>query len=747
MSRYFIKTLLIAIICISVLIAASSFISAEASHKPEAKNGMLDLNDWNWSEDGIVSLDGEWEFYWRELLTPEDFHKGNVAVEKNLITVPKTWNNYLIEDEKLTGKGFATYRLSVNTSSDQGLGIKIPKIFIAYKLWVNGELEASYETEAINNKKNTSLNYPRVIFIKPDTNTLEFVIQVANERHRSGGIAESLKLGTDKQINNLITRNIAFDLFLFGCLFIIGIYHLTFFIYRQKDKSYIYFGIFSLLVSIRTLFVGEVFFLYLFPGFDWEIAHKIQTLCYYLGVPLFFLMLKSLFPDDVSKKISTYIQVFGFGISLIVLLTPTTIFTYLNPIYQVFTLAVITYIISILTSVCYKKREGSYIITIGAVILMLSTINDIIFLSVVMMDSENLFLKNFFTKGNLSSWGLLIFIFAQSLVLAKNFSKSFTKVELITEQLHHLNENLEEKVNERTHALETSKIELEKAYQAVHRSEKSRQNLVQNISHDLRTSLTSIKGYVSAILDEIVKEPKQQKKYLGRVIDKVTSLDYMVQDLMELSQLESRHIKLDLAPVSINCLINNIVDNHSFDANSTKVILKIHYPPGWKTNNGSEENLRLLVDTEQLNRVFTNLLSNALRYTPEDSQIELSFHLIDELNEKVPAASHAWSTRKKLLIVISDLGTGIAEEDLPFLFERFYKAEKSRQTDRHKSTGLGLAITKEIIEYHGGKIWVDSVVGEGSDFFFTLPVLDESWNGNSKTLRTVGLDFPVLLTN
>ena len=694
---------------------------AEANSEPQVTDGVLDLTEWNWDLDGVASLDGEWEFYWDQLLTPDDFNKGNLTAEKAFITVPMTWNGFTLDDEQITGKGAATYRLKVQTLNEQPLAMKIPKIFTTFDIWVNQELITTYRTSG------NSRHYPKVLFFNPDKNTIEFIFQITNDRHRSGGIVESIQLGTPEQINNMIVRNVAFDLFLFGCLFIIGIYHLTFYLYRKKERSALYFGVFSLLVSMRTLFVGEMYIIHLFPNIHWEFGNTIHTLTYYLAVPVFMLLLKSLFPNDVSRNFVTFTQFFGLSLALLVILTPTNIFTYVNPIYQLFTLVVIAYVFTVLYSVCSKKREGAYMITLGTAILCLLAINDIIFLSVVFMDSENMFLKNIFTRGDLAPWGLLAFVFVQSVVLAKKISKSFTKLEVLTQQYQQLNESLEEKVEERTSALEISNKELEQAYQAISRSEKARQHLVQNVSHDLRTPLTSIQGYVSAVVDDVVKEREQQKKYLRRVLDKVTSLDHLVQQLTELSKLEARQIKLDFSLVSVKDLMDKVLERHLFDVESSKVMFHVDYPSEWKVNPVLTEQVAVNVNFEQLNRVFTNLLSNALKFTPEWGQIELSFRIV-EANEEVACTTHLDAEKstcrsKRLLIKVTDTGTGIPKEEVPYIFERFYKVGKARQTITG-SSGLGLAITKEIIEYHGGEIGVDSELGKGCHVYFTLPIVE-----------------------
>ncbi|MGE4284751.1 MAG: ATP-binding protein [Clostridia bacterium] len=711
MRKNLIKIFIVLSICLSVLLPTYASSPVEYKDKTKAIDGVIDLTGWNWEQNSVIALNGQWEFYWHELLTPPDFEEVDITKKKQLIILPRAWNKYIINEEDLSGTGYATYRLLIHHSSNQILGIRIPRIFTSYNLWANGELIASAGEVGTDNKQMIPQYLPQVKYFKPETDTIELVIQVANFRHRSGGILESLQIGSSSEISEIHIRNLALELFLFGSLFIIGFYHIALFIFRTKDKSTLYFGIYSLLISARTLLVGEIFFIHLFPDFNWEIAHKIQTLAYYLGVPLVVLFLKATFPDDISRKANAFIQVIASSFAFLVLLAPVKIFSWFNPLYQVFSFVVFVYVFYIVILTCYKKREGSCFIGIGVTILILFTLNDIIFLSVIVADSDNHFLRNFITRGNLSSWGLLIFVFTQSLVLAKNFSKSFSNVELLTKQLQQLNANLEEKVTERTLALETSKEELKEAYQAVSRSEKSLKDLMQNISHDLRTPLSAIKGYVNVILDGIVKEPSQQEKYLTRVNDKVNHLNHMVQELVDLSQLQSRQLKLQFTQTPVRVFIETFSEKSSFDMMNSNVLFKIETPPDRQDNAFKLEYLFVMVDMEKLERIFANLLSNALKYTSAGDHIELSFDFTEDY--------------KNLLVKVSDTGIGISSEDLPCIFDRFYMVSRTNQTDNN-SSGLGLAIVKEIVEYHSGEIWVESEIGRGSRFFFTLPIYNKN---------------------
>ena len=167
---------------------------------------------------------------------------------------------------------------------------------------MNGELIASAGTVGSSRETMTPQYLPQVALFEPQPGENEIIIHVSNYYHRSGGLLEALILGNEKQITGIREKSIAYELFLFGSLIIIGIYHIALFFFIKKDKAPLYFGLFCLLIGIRTLLVGERFFIYLFPDFSWEAAHKFQTLAFYLGVPLIIMFFNSVFPEDFHAK-------------------------------------------------------------------------------------------------------------------------------------------------------------------------------------------------------------------------------------------------------------------------------------------------------------------------------------------------------------------------------------------------------------------------------------------------------------
>ncbi|MGI6778210.1 MAG: sensor histidine kinase [Acetivibrionales bacterium] len=694
--------LFIAIIIANILlISGCNGKVAEIKSTPRAVNGILDLSNWDFQKDGVIRLEGQWEFYWNQFLDPTDFQNGKLPEITGHIDVPSTWNKYKINGEKLSGNGYATYRLLIKTSNNlnNGLGLKIPRIFTAYSLWSDGRLIASSGKISKTSEHAVPQYYPKIVMLNPSDHIVELIVQISNFSHRSGGMLESIILGSQEDIIKSRENKLSFELFLFGTLLIMGVYHIVLYISRRNNLPPLFFGSYCLLIATRTLFVGEIFIIQLFPSLNWELQHKIQTLTFYIGVPIFIKFIKSVFPHDVPKITLVLSQIAGAVFGLLVLFTPARIFTVFNPLYQLITAIIIGLLIFSLIMACIRKRKGSLVIASGGIFFILTAINDILFLSVPFNDYNFTFLRSIIVTGNLSSFGLIVLVFSQSIVLVVSFSKAFAQVEemsgkliLAGRQKDELLTTLEYKVKERT-------LELEKVLEDLKRTENSRKRFIANISHDLKTPMTLILGYSEAIIDGMVNSKKDVDKYLKLIQNKIHVLKRLADDLFELCQLESRNKKLDLAKISLSSLFAKIEKKYRYDVEKAGLQFTLKAPEN------SEYYFK--IDFNQINRVFSNLIYNAVKYS-QDGEICISC---------------CFSTNEAIFAV-SDKGAGISEEDLPNLFDRYYTTSTPRNSSK-KGSGLGLAIAKEIVEYHGGSIWFESKLGQGSTFYFSLKLLTE----------------------
>ncbi len=233
------------------------------------------------------------------------------------------------------------------------------------------------------------------------------------------------------------------------------------------------------------------------------------------------------------------------------------------------------------------------------------------------------------------------------------------------------------------------------------RIEKLRRDFVANVSHEIRTPLSMLQGYSEALLDDIAATPEERREMVQVIHEESQRMGRLVQDLLDLAKMEAGHLDLVLRRVNVSQLLQRIHRKYAALAKDRGIALE------WR----AEEQLVLeQADEDRMEQVLANLLSNAIRHTPPGKAIRLSAR-------RVTAGGGDW-----VELEVADEGMGIPAEDLPYIFERFYKADKARKRDGGGGTGLGLAIVRHLVEAHGGEIHVRSELGKGTTFTVRIPV-------------------------
>jgi len=261
----------------------------------------------------------------------------------------------------------------------------------------------------------------------------------------------------------------------------------------------------------------------------------------------------------------------------------------------------------------------------------------------------------------------------------------------------------EDEIGEVCTAFEEMRIKLKDQIEVSMQYEKDNKELISNISHDLKTPITAIKGYVEGIRDGVADTPEKMDKYIRTIYNKATDMDRLIDELFLFSKLDSNSMNYSFAKLNLKDYFEDCVDEISLDLESRGISLAYY--------NHVPEDTIIIADPEQLKRVINNIVGNSVKYMEAERPGHIGIFIKDE--------------PEFVQIEIQDNGKGIAKKELPHIFERCYRTDASRNSSKGGS-GLGLSIAKKIIEEHGGKIWANSVEGEGTTMSFVLRKYKES---------------------
>jgi signal transduction histidine kinase len=268
----------------------------------------------------------------------------------------------------------------------------------------------------------------------------------------------------------------------------------------------------------------------------------------------------------------------------------------------------------------------------------------------------------------------------------------------MTGQLRSSYAELEQRVADRTRDLATAMKQLEEKGQELETVSRHKSEFLANMSHELRTPLNAIIGFSEVLHEQMFGElNEQQLGYVKDVLDAGRHLLSLINDILDLSKVEAGRMELELTDVSVPEAIQSGLTMNAERATRGGITLDVHvHPP----------DIVIQADERKLRQVVFNLLSNALKFTPQGGRVDISAQMTDGMVE----------------VAVTDTGSGIAPEDQELIFEEFQQARGGDAGKRQEGTGLGLPLSRKFIELHGGRLWVESVLGQGSTFRFTLPV-------------------------
>ncbi|MBL8019897.1 MAG: response regulator [Leptospirales bacterium] len=599
-------------LAMSLLLACSS----ERKAAPVAVAGTMDLRNWNFQKDGPVLLNGEWDFYWRTFLEKDapDGHRSAMPAR-----VPGSWHELSDENGQLPVYGYASYRLKILLQpGDPELSIITGQMGTACSLAVDGRTvwEGGYPGKT---KSESFASYrPALVSVPTHSEQLELTLRCSNFDHAlKAGFWNPLEIGKPHTMAEKWEAMIRLDWFAMGSLLIMGLYHLGLYSLRRKDRSALWFGLFCLLIALRSISVGTYYVSRSLPIEWFWLAAKLDFLSFYIATPVILLFLSNIFPEEVKGRFVTIICIVSSLASVFVVFTPQSWYTATLTAFEILIVVTGIYCAAQLILAVVRGRQGGRLFFAGFIVFFATIVNDIL-------------VQQMFVVGpQVSAYGLFFFVLCQAFLLSRRFADAFVKVEELSSDL------------------ELRNIKLQTL-------DKAKDEFLANTSHELRTPLHGIIGLAETLLDG-EKLPADLRRTVTMIASSGKRLASLVNDILDFQKLRHKEIALQLQPLDVRDIVEIVL----------AVCAPLTRGKDLKLINEIPEGLpAVIADENRLQQILHNIIGNAIKFTPSGSV-------------RVTASSQS----NMVAISILDTGIGIPLDKQESIFESFEQADASTERE------------------------------------------------------------------
>ncbi len=646
--------------------------SAAQTIFPQAQQGRFDLRGWSFGDQGAVPLNGQWAFYWDQLLSPTHFSQNQAESQSDYVTVPKLWSGHVTpEGQTLDQAGMATLRLTVHVDPDQPLlALKITSMTAAYRLWVNNRLLVEQGIVGTSSQSEWPAFGRKTVSFQPPAEMFILTLQLSNHNLIGGVVSHPrLVLGDAAQLSTAAGAERRHSAILLCVSLFMVVYHLALFLFYRRDRSTLYFALFCLLWLINGTITYVSSWLLSFTEIHnmvW-IVYRCDLISYYLTIPLMVLFFRSMFRDEMPALMPKLALLPALGFSGYVLLPE---FVGLHPLqgsgpqlYHLFSILFILWSAYGLIKAWQHQRSGAGLILAGFILMAMVGVNDMLFdIKVV-------------NTGFVMPFGMLLFIVFQALALAQRFSNAFATTERLS-------------------------VELQEKNIALSRMDQLKDEFLANTSHELRTPLAGIIGIAESLLAGSGGQLSELARHnLHMVVSSGCRLTSLINDILDFTRLRNRDLPLNLKAVDAKAIADVVISLLTPLAEAKQLTL---------VNQIDAALPCVHADEDRIQQIFYNLLGNAIKFSDQGEIVVTGQQVNDGLE-----------------LSVRDQGIGIDAEGLKTIFEPFEQIDSGAERIS-QGAGLGLAITRNLVQLHGGDLSVESQLGQGSTFHFRLPVTESS---------------------
>jgi signal transduction histidine kinase len=659
----------------------------------KAIKGILDLRGIENPDHFIIKLNGEWEFYWKKMLHPNDFKTGNIKPDY-YGNVPSYWTDYPQDRVKTEKFGYATYRLTILFPKEfnKPLALDLPVFDSSYDIYLDGKY---YGGNGIPGKSSdeTKPEYKRNFFrLNTESDSLKIIINVANFDHRRGGFWLPAKLGTFSEVQRKLANNWAAEWAVISLLLGFSVFFLLFYFLNPVEKLSGFFSITTIGLALRPLFTTH-FLIFNIIDLKWVWVVRFEYIVMDLVIIGWAWFVFNLYPSRLARINAWFVTIAYLLIGTMTLFLPVNIFSYSALVYYPLMILMILYLLYESFIGMLKKNGLDFMYFLAFIFLLFGGLHD---LKVSLGKSDNNF-------GYLLTYIIVIFVFIQTALIMYKWIKAFKEKEKLQNELAFVNRNLEQLVNERTQELKNrnQEIEMQNTMIAIQNKQLSDTIQLKNrifsvIAHDLRSPVVNILYMLN-----LLKEKEYKEKY-DTFANSSIHYAQLVISLLENMLVWGRdqEDKIKFSPEKRD-LADIILTNLSiFKETSDKKEIAVNF-----TQIG---NSLAYFDKDLMDIIIRNLLSNAVKYTPRGGRISIL------IKEKIQNGDY-------MMLKICDNGIGIPETRHRYLFTST-EVESTPGTENEKGTGLGLKLCYELVKINNGSMVVESKTGEGTCFIITLPM-------------------------